>query len=76
MRHGAPPIGSLPTELLFGWVRSISYALPVTYGAINLRDLMLRGAEPTLSLLVAPFLLGLAFYAVALFGLRRQMRAA
>jgi ABC-2 type transport system permease protein len=66
----------LPTNLLFGWVRTISYALPVTYGAINLRDLMLRGADPTWPLLAAPLLLGIAFYTVALLGLRRQMRRA
>jgi hypothetical protein len=35
---------------------------------------MLRGAEPSWTLLAAPLLLGLVFYAVALLGLRRQMR--
>ncbi len=66
----------LPTDLLFSWVRSISFALPVTYGAINLRDLMLRGADPAWPYLVGPLLLGLGFYAVAIFGLGRQMRRA
>jgi ABC-2 type transport system permease protein len=66
----------LPTNLLFAWVRTISFALPVTYGAINLRDLMLRGAEPDWQMLAAPVLLGCVFYAIALLGLHRQMRRA
>jgi ABC-type multidrug transport system permease subunit len=66
----------LPTDLLFAWVRTISYALPVSYGAINLRDIMLRGAEPEWQFLVGPALLGLALFLLALLGQRHQMRRA
>jgi hypothetical protein len=48
----------------------------VSYGAINLRDVMLRGADPEWQFLVAPALLGLAFFLLALLGQRRQMRRA
>ncbi len=66
----------LPTDLLFSWVRAVSYLLPVTYGAIDLREVMLRGATPDWPFLVGPAALGTAFYALALLGLRRQMRRA
>jgi ABC-2 type transport system permease protein len=66
----------LPTDLLFAWVHVVSYALPVTYGAIDLRDVMLRGAEPAWRFVVAPLAIGLLFYAFAFLGLRRQMRRA
>ena len=64
----------LPLNLMFSWVRGVSYALPVTYGAVNLRDVMLRGAAPDWTFVLGPTILGLALNAVALYGLRRQMR--
>lgn len=64
----------LPLNLMFSWVRGVSYALPVTYGAVNLRDVMLRGAAPDWTFVLGPTMLGLALNAVALYGLRRQMR--
>ena len=66
----------LPTNLLFAWVRSISFLLPVTYGAISLRDLMLRGSDPAWPYLLGPLALGLVFYLLATLGLARQMRRA
>jgi ABC-2 type transport system permease protein len=66
----------LPLEQLDGWLRAISFLLPVTYGAIDLREVMLRGAEPALVFLVAPIVLGLTLYLFAYVGLRRQMQRA
>jgi ABC-2 type transport system permease protein len=66
----------LPLEQLFPWLRGVSYALPVTYGAQDLRDVMLRGVEPSLPLLIGPALLGLLFYLIAAVGLRHQLRRA
>ena len=66
----------LPLNLMFPWVRAASYLLPVTYGAVDLRDVMLRGARPDWPFLLGPVALGLVFYLVALLGLRRQMRRA
>jgi ABC-2 type transport system permease protein len=66
----------LPTNLLYQWVLVVSYLLPVTYGTIDLRDVMLRGAVPPTVFLAAPWILGAAFYLCALFGLRHQMRRA
>ena len=66
----------LPTTLLFPWVRAVTYLLPVSYGASNLRDLMLRGAIPPWPLLLGPLVLGLVFYGFAMLGLRRQIRRA
>ena len=66
----------LPIDQLFPWVQPLSYALPVTYGTIDLRDVMLRGVTPAWIYLVAPLGLGLFFYVVAMLGLNRQMRRA
>ncbi len=66
----------LPTKLLFPWIRVITFLLPVSYGAGNLRDLMLLGATPSWPMLLGPLALGLVFYGLAMFGLRRQMRRA
>jgi ABC-2 type transport system permease protein len=66
----------LPLDQLFPWVRVISYVLPVTYGAIDLREVMLRGATPSWIFLLGPMALGLVFYVLATFGLQRQMRRA
>jgi ABC-2 type transport system permease protein len=66
----------LPLDQLFPWVRAVSYLLPVTYGAIDLREVMLRGDVPAWQYMLGPLVLGLAFYAVAGYGLGRQMRRA
>jgi ABC-2 type transport system permease protein len=66
----------LPLDQLWPWLRAISYLLPVTYGVIDLREVMLRGVEPPWPLLLGPFLLGLVFYALAERGLHREMRRA
>jgi ABC-2 type transport system permease protein len=66
----------LPLDQLFPWVRAVSFILPVTYGAIDLREVMLRGLQPDLQYLLGPLTLGLFFYLVATLGLRRQMRRA
>jgi ABC-2 type transport system permease protein len=66
----------LPVEQLLPWVQWVSYALPVTYGAFDLREVMLRGTTPDWMYLVGPLALGLLFYAVAIVGLGRQMRRA
>ena len=36
----------LPLDTLWGPIRAISYLLPVTFGSIDLREVMLRGATP------------------------------
>lgn len=66
----------LPIEQLFQWVWPLSYVLPVTYGTLDLREVMLRGASPAWQYLVGPLALGCVFYLVAVFGLGRQMRRA
>ena len=66
----------LPLQQLFPWVLAVSYALPVTYGAIDLREVMLRGVRPDYAFWLAPLALGLVFYAVATLGLQREMRRA
>lgn len=66
----------LRLDQLYPWVRVVSYALPITYGAIDLREIMLRGVRPELLMLVGPLALGIVFYAIAGIGLRRQMRVA
>jgi ABC-2 type transport system permease protein len=66
----------LPLEQLFPWLQGLSYLLPVTYGSIDLREVMLRGVAPEQIFLIGPLVLGLVLYAVAYVGLRRQMRRA
>jgi ABC-2 type transport system permease protein len=66
----------LPLEQLARWLQAISFLLPVTYGAIDLREVMLRGTRPAAMFLVGPLVLGLVLYAIAYVGLRRQMRRA
>lgn len=63
----------LALSTLWPWVHTISYALPVTYGAIDLRDVMLRGVPPNPLMLWAPALLGLVLYALAAWSVSRDM---
>src|SRR5207249_10793436 len=66
----------LPLDQLFTWVHAVSFVLPATYGALDLRDVMLRGTDPTLPYLLGPFGVGAVLFALAAVGLRRQMRRA
>jgi len=66
----------LPVAQLIWQVQWVSYALPVTYGAFDLREVMLRGVTPAWMYLAGPLVLGLLFYGVAMFGIGRQMRRA
>jgi ABC-2 type transport system permease protein len=54
-------------------IRAISYVLPVTFGSIDLRDVMLRGVAPDPLMLAAPALLGLIMYALAARSVSREM---
>jgi ABC-type polysaccharide/polyol phosphate export permease len=66
----------LRLDQLWPQVRLVSFMLPVTYGAMDLRDVMLRGEVPQFQFLAGPLALGVVFYAIAVVGLRRQMRRA
>jgi ABC-2 type transport system permease protein len=63
----------LALETLWEPIRAISYLLPVTFGSIDLREVMLRGAVPELATLVALGTIGVACYAAASLELSRRM---
>jgi ABC-2 type transport system permease protein len=63
----------LSLDTLWEPVRAISYVLPVTFGSIDLRDVMLRGAVPEPLMLGALALIGVVCYALASFELNRRM---
>ena len=63
----------LALSTLWPPVRAIGYLLPVTFGSIDLRDVMLRGVDPDPLMLLAPAVLGLILYALAAFSFARQM---
>jgi ABC-2 type transport system permease protein len=63
----------LPLESLQPWLRSFSYFLPVTFGSIDLREVMLRGVAPEPYTLAALGGLGLGCYLIASFSFARQM---
>jgi ABC-2 type transport system permease protein len=52
----------------------VSYLLPVTYGIRDLQDVMLRGARPPDSWLLAPLGLGLICYLIAFVRFRSELR--
>ncbi|HEY3111959.1 MAG TPA: ABC transporter permease [Chloroflexota bacterium] len=52
----------------------VSYLLPVTYGIRDLQDVMLRGARPPDSWLLAPLGLGLVCYLIAFVRFRSELR--
>ena len=56
-----------------GPVRAISYVLPVTFGSIDLREVMLRGAAPEMATLAALGTIGVACYGAASLELNRRM---
>jgi ABC-2 type transport system permease protein len=63
----------LALETLWEPIRAISYVLPVTFGSIDLRDVMLRGVTPEPLMLGALGLIGVICYALASFELSRRM---
>jgi len=63
----------LALDTLWEPVRAISYLLPVTFGSIDLREVMLRGATPDPVTLVALAMIGVACYVGASLELNRRM---
>ena len=63
----------LPLESLAAPVRAISYVLPVTFSSIDLRDVMLVNAVPTLISLAGLTALGVACYIVGAWQFSRRM---
>lgn len=63
----------LSLDTLWEPIRAISYVLPVTFGSIDLRDVMLRGVVPDPLMLGALVLIGVVCYALASFELNRRM---
>jgi ABC-2 type transport system permease protein len=63
----------LALSTLWPAIRAIGYMLPVTFGAADLRDVMLRGTPPEPLMLIAPAILGLALYLLASWSFSRQM---
>ncbi len=64
----------LRLETLWEPVRALSYALPVTYGIQSLQVIMLRGGEPSTTLLLAAGGLALLFGLLGFFLFSRQFR--
>jgi ABC-2 type transport system permease protein len=64
----------LPIEGLSYPIKAISYLLPVTYGISGLQDIMLRGREPSTTMLVGLGALVLGYGLLAVIGLRRRLR--
>lgn len=63
----------LALDTLWEPIRAISYLLPVTFGSIDLREVMLRGAAPDPATLVALAVIGVACYGAASLELNRRM---
>ena len=63
----------LPLDSLQPWLRTFSYFLPVTFGSIDLREVMLRGVAPEPYTLAALAGLGVGCYVIASFSFARQM---
>jgi ABC-2 type transport system permease protein len=63
----------LALDTLWEPIRAISYLLPVTFGSIDLREVMLRGAAPAPATLAALGVIGVACYTAASLELSRRM---
>jgi ABC-2 type transport system permease protein len=63
----------LALDTLWEPVRAISYLLPVTFGSIDLREVMLRGVRPEPVTLIALGVIGVVCYAASSFELSRRM---
>ena len=63
----------LALDTLWEPVRAISYVLPVTFGSIDLRDVMLRGTAPEPLSLLALGAIGVVCYALSSLELSRRM---
>ena len=59
-----------------GVARYIGWLLPVTYGMDMLRDVMLRGVNPSRNSLIGLSAYGVIAFALALYGTRRRMTTA
>jgi ABC-2 type transport system permease protein len=64
----------LPIDGLSPPVRIISWLLPVTYGIASFQDVMLRGLAPDVWVVVGLAALVVGYGAIAIVGLRRQLR--
>jgi ABC-2 type transport system permease protein len=58
-------------EMLWEPVRVISWMLPTTYGTLMLRDIALRGLDPTWSLLASLFAIGMVLMIISWVLMRR-----
>jgi ABC-2 type transport system permease protein len=63
----------LALDTLWAPIRTISYLLPVTFGSLDLRDVMLRGVAPDPSTLGVLALIGVLCYVGASLNLNRRM---
>jgi ABC-2 type transport system permease protein len=63
----------LALDTLWAPIRTISYLLPVTFGSLDLRDVMLRGTVPDLGSLGVLALIGVLCYVGASLELNRRM---
>jgi ABC-2 type transport system permease protein len=63
----------LALDTLWAPIRTISYLLPVTFGSLDLRDVMLRGVVPDLGSLGVLALIGVLCYVGASLELNRRM---
>ncbi|HEX2911919.1 MAG TPA: ABC transporter permease [Chloroflexia bacterium] len=66
----------LPLNQFAGYIRGISYILPITFGAAGLQNTMLDIQPIDLINLLAPFLLGTFYMAVGLLLYQRQYKLA
>lgn len=63
----------LDLRYLYGPVKIVSWLLPATYGTVMLQDIMLRGRDMNLLLLGGLIGIGVAFFLISWFLMRRRM---